>query len=73
MKYKLINRLTEEVVSAIDLPNVQVSGAKLYFQGVKQLQEKEFDKLFIVQSEKRTVAGYDYKWWEEEETGLDPF
>ena len=42
MKYKLINRLTEEVVSAIDLPNVQVSGAKLYFQGVKQLQEKEF-------------------------------
>ena len=73
MKYQLVDKRTGEIITVTDSRLFGLIEAKAYYVRVKQLKEKEFDKLFIVQSEKRPVAGYDYKWWEEEETGLDPF
>ena len=52
MKYVLVNKF-DEIVSTVDLAgNVGKTGATTYFQGVKNMPEKEdFDKLWKVMSE----------------------
>mgnify|MGYP001173023966 CR=1 FL=1 len=73
MKYELRLKTNDEVVDTIDYtegptPTANNRGAKLYFVGRKQLEEKEFDKIFSV-----TPKPIGYKWWKEESTDLDDF
>jgi|TARA_R100000995_G_scaffold75994_1_gene45499 hypothetical protein len=63
MVYKLINKLTKEVIDSVQLKNID---GKEYYLERKQLNEKDFDKLFEVKSEA-------YEWWQEESTTLDDF
>ena len=73
----------DNIVSTIDLAsNVGISGAKTYFMGVKQIDPKEFDKLWKVM----TRAEYDkilemglrkpsshgqIEWWKEDKEIID--
>ena len=79
MKYVLVNKF-DEIVSTVDLAgNVGKTGATTYFQGVKNMPEKEdFDKLWKVMSEleydsifKSTLQNKQYELWKEEESYLD--
>ena len=52
MKWLLVNK-ADEIVGKCEIGSgVDVSGAKTYFMGIKQIEEKEFDKLWKVMSEK---------------------
>ena len=63
--------------------NVGLSGAKTYFVGIKQLDEKKFDKLWKVMTEEqydlqfkaslqnRQMGKMKYKWWEEDKAITD--
>ena len=79
MKYVLVNKF-DEIVSTVDLAgNVGKTGATTYFQGVKNMPEKEdFDKLWKVMSEleyqsiyKASLQNKQYEWWKEEPSGPD--
>ena len=51
MKWVLVNK-ADEIVSKCEIASgVGISGAKTYFMGIKQMEEKEFDKLWKVLSE----------------------
>jgi|TARA_B100001996_G_C18528031_1_gene541883 hypothetical protein len=76
MKYELRLKTNDEVVDTIDYtegptPTANNRGAKLYFVSRKQLEEKEFDKIFSVKA--KPYVGRAYKWWEEESTKLDEY
>ena len=87
MKYVLVDN-RDNVVNTVELgSNVGISGARTYFLGVKRIDEKSFDKLWKVMSQR----GYDEKfkshtrkpsseridypsyirWWEEEKLITD--
>ena len=79
MKYVLVDK-GDNIVSTNDLAsNVGISGARTYFIGVKQIDPKEFDKLWKVKTEtaylKGTVERTDYpgyiRWWEEDKEITD--
>ena len=78
MKWLLVNKFDEIVDTCEIASGVGVSGAKTYFMGRKQIEEKEFDNLWKVMSSERydaqfkaTLQNRQYKWWEEESTKPD--
>ena len=50
MKWLLVNKFDEIVDTCEIASGVGVSGAKTYFMGRKQIEEKEFDNLWKVMS-----------------------
>ena len=84
MKYVLVNKF-DEIVDKVDLAgNVGKTGATTYFQGVKQMPNREeFEKLWKVMSEleynsifkaslqNRQMGNRKYEWWKEEPSGPD--
>ena len=83
MKYVFVVNYVN-IVSTADLAsNVGLSGAKTYFVGIKQIEEKEFDKLWKVMSDEnyhiqfraslqnRQNEKLKYKWWEEDKAITD--
>ena len=78
MKWLLVNKFDEIVDTCEIASGVGVSGAKTYFMGRKQIEEKAFDNLSKVMSSERydalfkaTLQNRQYKWWEEESTKPD--
>ena len=74
----------DNINTSVDLgSNVGVSGARTYFIGTKNIEEKEFDKLWRVMSKSqydtvfknnlqhRQMGKRKYEWWKDEETYLD--
>tara|TARA_Y100000592_G_scaffold28339_1_gene45018 strand:- start:2386 stop:2652 length:267 start_codon:yes stop_codon:yes gene_type:complete len=83
MKYYLVNKL-DEIVTKVDLSDdIGVTGARTYFIGIKQIDGKEFDKLWKVMTEEqydlqfkatlqdRQLGNRKYEWWKEEATKPD--
>tara|TARA_Y100000361_G_scaffold143187_1_gene149946 strand:+ start:196 stop:447 length:252 start_codon:yes stop_codon:yes gene_type:complete len=78
VKYVLVDKY-DNIITSVDLAsNVGLSGAKTYFVGIKQIDEKEFDKLWKVMSErdydlqfKASLQNRQYKWWEEDKAIVD--
>ena len=79
MKWVLVNK-TDEVISRCEIASgVGITGAKTYFMGIKQMEEKEFDKLWKVMSEhhydtQKELAnrqGKQYEWWKEDKEIID--
>ena len=84
MKYVLVNRF-DEIVDKVDLAgNVGKTGATTYFQGVKQMPDRNaFQKLWKVMSEleydtvfknnlqNRQMDKRKYEWWKDEDPYLD--
>ena len=83
MKYYLVNKL-DEIVTKVDLSDdIGVTGARTYFIGIKQIDDKEFDKLWKVMTEEqydlqfkatlqdRQLGNRKYEWWKEEATQPD--
>ena len=74
----------DNITTSVDLAsNVGLSGARTYFVGIKQMEEKEFDKLWRVMSrdqydiqfkaslQNRQMDKLKYKWWEEDKAIVD--
>jgi hypothetical protein len=53
MKYQLVMKNTREVITVTDRKVFGLNEAKAYYVRMKQLKEKEFDKLYTVQEYKR--------------------
>ena len=78
MKYLLVDKL-DNIVTSVELAsNVGLSGAKTYFLGIKKLEEKEFNKLWRVMSEKEydiqfkaSLQNRQYEWWREDKEITD--
>ena len=83
MKYYLVNNL-DEIVTKVDLSDdIGLTGARTYFIGIKQLDGKEFDKLWKVMTEEqydlqfkatlqdRQLGNRKYEWWKDEPSGPD--
>ena len=74
----------DNIITSVELASgVGISGAKTYFVGIKQLDEKKFDKLWKVMTEEqydlqfkaslqnRQMGKMKYKWWEEDKAITD--
>ena len=74
----------DNIITTVDLAsNVGLSGAKTYFLGIKNIEKKEFNKLWKVMSEKeydiqfkaslqnRQMDKMKYRWWEEDKEIID--
>ena len=77
MKYQLVMKNTGEIVTVTDSQIFGLNEAKAYYVRMKQLKEKDFDKLYVVEKYKR-VNGMppihkEFKWWRDETTNLDDF
>jgi molybdenum cofactor biosynthesis enzyme MoaA len=83
VKYVLVDKY-DNINTSVELAsNVGLSGAKTYFVGIKQLDKKEFDKLWKVMTEEqydlqfkaslqnRQMGKMKYKWWEEDKAITD--
>ena len=83
MKYYLVNKL-DEIVTKVDLSDdIGVTGARTYFIGIKQIDGKEFDKLWKVMTEEqydlqfkatlqdRQLGNRKYEWGKDEPSGPD--
>ena len=68
---------TREVVTVTDRKVFGLNEAKTYYVRMKQLKEKEFDKLYVVEKYKRPKGmppiHREIKWWKDESTELDDF
>ena len=77
MKYQLVMKNTREVVTVTDRKVFGLNEAKTYYVRMKQLKEKEFDKLYVVEEYKRPKGmppvHKEIKWWRDETTNLDDF
>ena len=73
MKYRLKSKSTKEVISVVDDRKFGIEEAKSYFVRVKNLKEKDFDKLFTVDEVDIETPQRAYKWWNEEAKTLDDF
>ena len=77
MKYQLVMKNTGEIIMVTDRKVFGLNEAKTYYVRMKQLKEKEFDKLYVVEKYKRPkglpLADRGIKWWNEESTTLDDF
>ena len=84
MKYVLVNKF-DEIVDTVDLAgNVGKTGATTYFQGVKQMPDREafvklwkvmslleYDRIFKTTLQNRQMETRKYEWWKEEDSYLD--
>ena len=73
MKYRLKSKSTKEVISVVDDRKFGIEEAKSYFVRVKNLKEKDFDKLFTVDEVDIETPQRAQKWWNEEAKTLDDF
>ena len=77
MKYQLVMKNTREVVTVTDRKVFGLNEAKAYYVRMKQLKEKDFDKLYEVEEYKRPKGippvHREIKWWKDESTELDDF
>ena len=77
MKFQLVMKHTGEIVTITDRKVFGINEAKAYYIRIKQLKEKEFDKLYVVEEYKRPkgmpAIGRGIRWWEDESTKLDDF
>ena len=83
MKFYLVDKYDNINTTAILESGVGVSGAKTYFLGIKNLDEKEFDKLWRVMTQEQWDNSFKlglqdrqndklkYKWWEEDKAITD--
>ena len=78
MKYVLVEIKSKEIVTKVELASeVGLSGARTYFKGIKQIDNKSFNKLWKVMTEsdynsKKLQRNPGYiKWWEDENSNLD--
>ena len=51
MRFKLVNRRTQEVVDRLDVIKTEKDIAKEVFQGKKQLDKESFDRLYEVKKD----------------------
>tara|TARA_Y100000593_G_scaffold12145_1_gene22180 strand:+ start:3611 stop:3877 length:267 start_codon:yes stop_codon:yes gene_type:complete len=83
MKYVLVDK-DYNITTSVDLAsNVGLSGAKTYFIGTKRIDEKNFDKLWKVMTEKEyklNQEAFERKpsshpgridWWKEDKEIID--
>ena len=84
MQYVLVNKY-DEIVTSVELAgDVGVNGATTYFQGIKQMQDREaFLKLWKVMTreqydiqfknslQNRQMGNMKYEWWKEEKDITD--
>ena len=77
MKYQLVMKNTREVITVTDRKVFGLNEAKAYYIRMKQLKEKDFDKLYVVEKYKRPKGmppvHKEIKWWRDETTNLDDF
>ena len=73
MKYQLIMKNTGEIVTITDSKVFGLDEAKAYYVRMKQLKEKEFDKLYVVEEYKQLPVNREIKWWRDETINLDDF
>jgi len=84
MKYQLVMKNTREVITVTDRKVFGLNEAKAYYVRMKQLKEKEFDKLYTVEEYKRpkgmppvdreiNMSSTHIPWWKDESTKLDDF
>ena len=81
MKYQLVVKTTGTIVTITDRKVFGLNEAKAYYIRMKQLKEKEFDKLYVVEKYKlpESLGGdtgrnwSEYNWWKEEPKKLDDF
>ena len=77
MKYQLVMKNTGEIITVTDRKVFGLDEAKAYYIRMKQLKEKDFDKLYTVEEYKRPKGmpsiGRGIRWWEGESTELDDF
>ena len=77
MKYQLVIKNTREVVTVTDRKVFGLNEAKAYYIRMKQLKEKDFDKLYTVEEYKRPKGmppvHREIKWWRDETINLDDF
>ena len=84
MKYVLVNRFDEIVFSAELGSDIGVNGATTYFQGIKQMPDREaFSKLWKVMTKEqyeiqfknslqnRQMGNMKYEWWKEDQAETD--
>jgi hypothetical protein len=72
MEFELINKRTNEIIDTKSLADVLLSEAKTYFVRMKDMKEKEFDKLFEVKVKKKKKKQLlPYRWWIEEKAITD--
>ena len=79
MKYVLVDK-GDNIVDRIELASdVGLSGAKTFFVGRKQIDEKEFDSIWKVMTEDHYETQKDlanrqnkqYEWWKEDKDITD--
>ena len=77
MKYQLAMKNTGEIITITDRKLFGLDEAKAYYIRMKQLKEKDFDKLYTVEEYKRPKGmppvHKEIKWWRDETTNLDDF
>ena len=77
MKYQLVIKNTGEIVTITGFEEFGLDEAKAYYVRMKQLKEKEFDKLYVVEEYKRPKGmppvHREVKWWRDETINLDDF
>lgn len=84
MKYVLVNKFDEIVFSAELGSDIGVNGATTYFQGIKQMPDREaFSKLWKVMTKEqyeiqfknslqnRQMGNMKYEWWKEDQAETD--
>tara|TARA_A100001201_G_scaffold68390_1_gene63293 strand:- start:747 stop:1025 length:279 start_codon:yes stop_codon:yes gene_type:complete len=82
VRFYLVNKL-DEIVDKVDIGDVGVNGARTYFIGRKQIDAKEFDKLWRVMTKEqyntnfknnlqnRQMGKMKYEWWKEDQAETD--
>jgi len=83
VKYMLVDKL-DNINTTVELASdVGLGGARTYFLGVKKIEQKEFDRLWIVMSENdyenqfklglqdRQNEKLKYEWWLEDKEIVD--
>ena len=77
MKYQLAMKNTGEIITITDRKLFGLDEAKAYYIRMKQLKEKDFDKLYTVEEYKRPKGmppvHREVKWWRDETINLDDF
>ena len=75
MKYQLVVKNTGAIVIVTDSKVFGLNEAKAYYVRMKQLKEKEFDKLYEVEEYKQPKGmppvNRTIKWWKDESSKLD--
>ena len=78
MKYVLVDK-GDNIVDRVELGSeVGISRAKTFFIGRKKIDEKEFDNIWKVMTERRydnqftaSLQNKQYEWWKEEKAIID--